>query len=239
MAIAESEMPSAVHLSKASPDPSSSPNGAKRRLSDDSEQGDTSERKRKRIHRNVVATASPSPTRTNIDTAPTETETAQQVVSSEDHPAGDSNGYGAPRADEGPRPSRNRNGADEKQRSKRLFGALLGNLNQKGSETSKRRQEIEARRKAELRKQDEERAEKEIRKTEQAIEWRRRRQVDVDEDEVCGYITRLTCMVHEEYLVDRRCIADAHSSSKHARQSKLSGHHRRAPCGMLNASTLR
>jgi len=56
-------------------------------------------------------------------------------------------------------PPRKASVVDEKQRSKRLFGALLGNLKQPGDRTSKRRQEIETRRKAELQRQDDERLE--------------------------------------------------------------------------------
>ena len=73
--------------------------------------------------------------------------------------------------------------ADEKQRSKRLFGALLGPLNQPGGDrTSKRRLEIEARRKAELQKQDDERKEEKARIQEQRLERRKvvQKQVDVE-----------------------------------------------------------
>ncbi|EMC99280.1 hypothetical protein BAUCODRAFT_60616, partial [Baudoinia panamericana UAMH 10762] len=70
----------------------------------------------------------------------------------------------------------------EKQRSKRLFGALLGNLNQPRDRTSTRRQEIEARRKAELQRQDDERLEDKQRRLESLAEHRRRKQWDVDED---------------------------------------------------------
>lgn len=75
--------------------------------------------------------------------------------------------------------------ADEKQRSKRLFGALLGSLNQPGDRTSKRRQEIESRRKAELQRQDDERVEDKLRRQEKHAERRRREQERVDEQNVC------------------------------------------------------
>ncbi|KAK3631748.1 hypothetical protein LTR56_016704 [Elasticomyces elasticus] len=71
---------------------------------------------------------------------------------------------------------------DEKQRSKRLFGALLGNLNQPGDRTSKRRQEIEARRKAELQRQDDERVEEKQRRLEALAEHRTTVQKKVDEE---------------------------------------------------------
>ena len=74
--------------------------------------------------------------------------------------------------------------ADEKQRSKRLFGALLGNLNQPSDRTSKRRQEIESRRKAELQRQDDERLEDKQRRTEQLLQRRKKEQVKVDEHNV-------------------------------------------------------
>lgn len=74
--------------------------------------------------------------------------------------------------------------ADEKQRSRRLFGALLGNLNQPGDRTSKRRQEIESRRKAELQRQDDDRVEDKQRRQERIAEHRRKEQVKVDEQNV-------------------------------------------------------
>lgn len=75
---------------------------------------------------------------------------------------------------------------DEKQRSKRLFGALLGNLRQPGDRNSKRRQEIESRRKAELQQQDNERLEDRQRRQEQLAEQRKITQVKVDEQNVGG-----------------------------------------------------
>ena len=73
---------------------------------------------------------------------------------------------------------------DEKGRSKRLFGALLGNLRHPGDRTTKRRQEIEERRKAELEKQDHERLEDRQRRKEQLAEQRKVTQVRVDEQNV-------------------------------------------------------
>ncbi|GAB7327952.1 hypothetical protein MBLNU13_g11718t2 [Cladosporium sp. NU13] len=64
---------------------------------------------------------------------------------------------------------------NEKDRSRRLFGGLLGSLSQKGdSRTTKRRQEIESRRKAELQRQDDEHLEDKQRRLEQLAEKRRR-----------------------------------------------------------------
>ena len=78
--------------------------------------------------------------------------------------------------------------ADEKQRSKRLFGALLGSLNQPGDRTSKRRQEIESRRKAELQRQDDLRIEDKNRRREKVAEMRRKEQAVVDERNVCAVV---------------------------------------------------
>ncbi|KAK5128038.1 hypothetical protein LTR85_005155 [Meristemomyces frigidus] len=87
----------------------------------------------------------------------------------------------APKAED-PRDTRRKSGvADEKQRSKRLFGALLGPLNNSGDRTSKRRQEIEARRKAELQRQDDERLEDKQRRLEQLAQQRKDVQKKVDE----------------------------------------------------------
>lgn len=80
---------------------------------------------------------------------------------------------------------------DEKQRSKRLFGALLGNLRQPEDRASKRRQEIESRKKAELRKQDDERLEDRQRRQEQLVEQRKVAQVKVDEENVGPLTSKL------------------------------------------------
>ena len=90
-----------------------------------------------------------------------------------------------PRADE-PKDGRRKSGAvDEKKRSKRLFGALLGNLNRPSSDrTTKRRAEIETRRKAELQRQDEEAEEDKARRAERLLEHRKRVQRDVLDEEV-------------------------------------------------------
>ncbi|KXT10494.1 hypothetical protein AC579_4260 [Pseudocercospora musae] len=83
------------------------------------------------------------------------------------------------------RESRRKSGvADERQRSKRLFGALLGNLNQPGDRVSKRRGEIEQRKKAELQKQDDERLEDRQRRVEKLAIERKREQIRVDEEDM-------------------------------------------------------
>ncbi|KAF2768135.1 hypothetical protein EJ03DRAFT_328509 [Teratosphaeria nubilosa] len=76
---------------------------------------------------------------------------------------------------------RKSNVADEKKRSKRLFGALLGNLNQPSDRESKRRREIEDRRKAELQRQDNERLENKKRRLDRLAEQRRDAQRKFDE----------------------------------------------------------
>lgn len=73
---------------------------------------------------------------------------------------------------------------DEKQRSRRLFGGLLGSLNQPSDRTSKRRQEIESRRKAELQRQDDERLEDKQRRLEQLAERRKSVKRKMDDDTV-------------------------------------------------------
>ncbi|KAK3676297.1 hypothetical protein LTR78_004048 [Recurvomyces mirabilis] len=86
--------------------------------------------------------------------------------------------------DETPKETRRKAGAmDEKQRSKRLFGSLLGNLNRPSDRASQRRQEIEARRKAELQRQDDERLEEKNRRLERLVEHRRETQITVDKED--------------------------------------------------------
>ncbi|KAK4561854.1 hypothetical protein LTR86_004534 [Recurvomyces mirabilis] len=88
-----------------------------------------------------------------------------------------------PSQDEIPKATRRKAGAmDEKQRSKRLFGSLLGNLNRPSDRASQRRQEIEARRKAELQRQDDERLEEKNRRLERLVEHRRETQITVDKE---------------------------------------------------------
>lgn len=75
---------------------------------------------------------------------------------------------------------------DDKQRSKRLFGALLGNLNasQPNDRAAKRRADIEARRKAELAKQDNVRLEDKQRRLRELAQHRKRKQIYMDEQDV-------------------------------------------------------
>lgn len=104
---------------------------------------------------------------------------------------------------------------DEKGRSKRLFGALLGNLRQPGDRTSKRRQEIESRRKAELQRQDDERLEDRQRRQEQLAEQRKITQVKVDEQNVCHVLLRARCTMLTGPI-------DAPTAPRDARQGKFS-----------------
>lgn len=80
---------------------------------------------------------------------------------------------------------RKSNAVNEKDRSRRLFGGLLGSLSQKGdSRTSKRRQEIESRRKAELQRQDDEHLEDKQRRLEQLAEKRKRVKKELEAETV-------------------------------------------------------
>ena len=82
---------------------------------------------------------------------------------------------------------------NEKDRSRRLFGGLLGSLSQKGdSRTTKRRQEIESRRKAELQRQDDEHVEDKQRRLELLAEKRRRVKKEIEDETVCTYARRTT-----------------------------------------------
>lgn len=89
----------------------------------------------------------------------------------------------SPRPGDAPRKSSNIN---EKDRSRRLFGGLLGSLSQKDdSRTTKRRQEIESRRKAELQRQDDEHVEDKQRRLEQLAEKRRLVRKRIEDETVC------------------------------------------------------
>jgi len=75
---------------------------------------------------------------------------------------------------------------NEKDRSRRLFGGLLGSLSQKDdSRTTKRRQEIESRRKAELQRQDDEHVEDKQKQLIQLAEKRRRVKKEIEDETVC------------------------------------------------------
>ena len=85
-------------------------------------------------------------------------------------------------------PRRKSSAINEKDRSRRLFGGLLGSLSQKGdSRTTKRRQEIESRRKAELQRQDDEHLEDKQRRLEQLAEKRRRVKKELEAETVRIY----------------------------------------------------
>ena len=165
-------MASAIALPEHEPTPPA--NGMKRRQSDTSEQD--SKRQRTSPGKNSPSIAADRPTDRVEDRAA----------------AGDR------RTSSKPADTRRKSGAvDEKQRSKRLFGSLLGNLNQSTDRTSKRRQEIESRRKAELQKQDDERLEDRQRRLEKLAQQRDKEQKTIDEQNVRGY-----CCIHEEVIAD-------------------------------------
>ncbi|KAK5740358.1 hypothetical protein LTR17_004621 [Elasticomyces elasticus] len=164
----------APNVKPESNEPPMPENGLKRGREDDVEQ----ESKRQR-----TSPGKNSPTAVKI-----ETETVKQDLSDKhDTPAHEAKSLESkpeqPNTDT-TQPRRKGMVTDEKQRSKRLFGALLGNLNQPGDRTSKRRQEIEARRKAELQRQDDERVEEKQRRLEALAEHRTTVQKKVDEESV-------------------------------------------------------
>lgn len=93
---------------------------------------------------------------------------------------------------------RKSNAVSEKDRSRRLFGGLLGPLSQKDdSRTTKRRQEIESRRKAELQRQDDEHVEDKQRRLEQLAEKRRRVKKEMQAETVRTLLPYLV----EDYLL--------------------------------------
>ncbi|KAI7214509.1 hypothetical protein KC333_g5983 [Hortaea werneckii] len=143
-------------------------NGLKRRASEDDEPDSKRQRR--------------SPSHEDTDKPVKNTETAEQK---HDTPAETYDNSKRQQPKEQPKDAPRKTGAvDEKKRSKRLFGALLGNLNQPSDRTSKRRQEIETRRKAELQKQDEEVQEDKARRAERLREHRRKVQRDEVDEEV-------------------------------------------------------
>jgi hypothetical protein len=157
-------------------DPQRSPpaNGLKRR------QSEVSEQENKRLR------ASPGKTSPDTETthasprresgAPNEERSRRE---STDKAAGEQS---PPRVDA----RRKSSAINEKDRSRRLFGGLLGSLSQKGdSRTTKRRQEIESRRKAELQRQDDEHVEDKQRRLEQLAEKRKRVKKQLEDESVC------------------------------------------------------
>lgn len=89
------------------------------------------------------------------------------------------------KANEGKDGRRKSGAVNEKDRSRRLFGGLLGSLSQKGdSRTAKKRQEIESRKKAELQRQDDERVEDKQRRLEELAAKRRRVREKMDGETV-------------------------------------------------------
>ncbi|KAF7194542.1 Pinin-like 1 [Pseudocercospora fuligena] len=166
-------MASAVALPEDSSDVPT--NGLKRRHSGD-EQAKDGDEDSKRRRTSSSGKNSPIATPTEENAAEKEQEPASTKVeaATQKQPA--------QKADD-TRESRRKSGvADERQRSKRLFGALLGNLNQPSDRVSKRRGEIEQRKKAELQKQDDERLEDRQRRIEKLAIQRKREQIRVDEE---------------------------------------------------------
>lgn len=153
------------------------PNGLKRRQSDVDEDRDNENSKRRRTSTAAEDDESPA---AKADKRATGSESA-----SADAAAATQQSPPPPPTASTARDNRKKNGiADEKQRSKRLFGALLGNLNRPATSerASKRRNEIEARKKAELAKQDEEREEERATRTQRVKTKRARTQIEVDEE---------------------------------------------------------
>jgi hypothetical protein len=168
----DSSIASAIVLPEDEADSVNYVNGVKRRMSDSAggEQDTEQEHKRQRI----------SPGK-NSPEATRDTDADPNLATSEKE---------LKEKPENPREIRRKSGvADERQRSKRLFGALLGSLNQPGDRTSKRRLEIESRRKAELQRQDDERVEDKHRRQERLAEQRKKAQVKVEEENVCAAIS--------------------------------------------------
>lgn len=157
-------MASAVALPEDSSEQSPTTNGLKRRQSEASEQ----DNKRQRT----------SPGKSSPTIAPKD-EGGEGQAQADDNSVKPTQKAGDARE------ARRKSGVtDEKQRSKRLFGALLGNLNQPGDRVSRRRSEIEQRRKAELQKQDDERLEDRQKRLEKLAAQRKREQINVDEQNV-------------------------------------------------------
>ena len=93
---------------------------------------------------------------------------------------------------------------NEKDRSRRLFGGLLGSLSQKGdSRTTKRRQEIESRRKAELQRQDDEHIEDKQKRLEKLAEKRRRMKKELEAESV---------RIHREYSCSTEALTTDHAT---------------------------
>jgi hypothetical protein len=152
-------------------DTSNEQNGLKRRQSEMSET--ETENKRQRTGKSPPTTSEEKPSDKTSDS-----------TTRQDSPSTTANGECTQQAATGREERRKSGVADEKQRSKRLFGALLGNLNQPRDRTTKRRAEIEQRRKAELEKQDNERLEDKQRRLAKLAHQRKKEQVFVDEQNV-------------------------------------------------------
>ena len=156
-------------------DPQQSPptNGLKRR------QSETSEQESKRLRASPGKT-SPDPETTRASARRDSNAPSEEGLRREstDKPAGE---QVAPKGEA----RRKSSAINEKDRSRRLFGGLLGSLSQKGdSRTTKRRQEIESRRKAELQRQDDEHLEDKQRRLEQLAEKRKRVKKELEAETV-------------------------------------------------------
>lgn len=146
-------------------EPQQSPptNGLKRR------QSEVSEQENKRL-RTSPGKTSPDPETSRARDAPSEDRSRRESTKGE----------------QAQEPRRKSSAVNEKDRSRRLFGGLLGSLSQKGdNRTTKRRQEIESRKKAELQRQDDEHVEDKQKRLEQLSEKRRRVKREMQEETVC------------------------------------------------------
>lgn len=100
---------------------------------------------------------------------------------------------------------------DEKSKAKRLFGGLLGSLAQPGDRTTKRRQEIESRRKAELQQQDDARVEDKQRQAERLADKRKLVRKRVDKQNV-SVVSLQTGMRDGRLMSECRCDCDTRRS---------------------------
>lgn len=113
---------------------------------------------------------------------------------------------------------------EDKKRGKRLFGGLLNTLNQgPSSSQQKRRQEIEKRQKERMEKQATEDGQRRAERLAQLRTVRIREQIVLDEEVVCGCLTRLLAA---DRLTSRG--TDAKSTHKEARAGEISDDQSRA-----------
>nr|POE62250.1 hypothetical protein CFP56_70637 [Quercus suber] len=158
-------MDSPVAVSAVPPQRHHSPTGTKRRQSNADEREEDGKRQRVECDEED---------RTRIDATDAHNSRPDSLIS-EQKPAGDESTKSRHSRKSG-------TGTEEKQRGKRLFGALLGNLNQSGDRVAKRRQEIESRRKAETQRLDDELRETQNRNLARLAEHRRIALKKVDDE---------------------------------------------------------